>query len=113
MKSRCVASCIDVGCAFASTSRWCPGSDFGPTSCSRASGSLGCFWHRCPVDGVRPQTNSEYWEAKLDRNVERDRRNAQALAEAGWDLVVVWEHEDLVAAADRIEALVRGRASRP
>jgi DNA mismatch endonuclease, patch repair protein len=74
---------------------------------------LGCFWHRCPVDGVRPQTNSEYWEAKLDRNVERDRRNAQALAEAGWDLVVVWEHEDLVAAADRIEALVRGRASRP
>lgn len=71
---------------------------------------LGCFWHRCPVDGVMPQTNSKYWTAKLERNVERDRRNAKALAAAGWQLVVVWEHEDRVAAADRIEALVRGAA---
>lgn len=68
---------------------------------------LGCFWHRCPVDGVSPRTNSEYWEAKLERNVQRDRRNAAALAAAGWQLIVVWEHEDPVIAADRIEALVR------
>lgn len=71
---------------------------------------LGCFWHRCPMDGVSPRTNSEYWQAKLDRNVERDQRNASQLAEAGWRLVVVWEHEDTVLAADRIEALVRGTA---
>jgi DNA mismatch endonuclease, patch repair protein len=68
---------------------------------------LGCFWHRCPVHGVSPTTNAEYWQAKLDRNVDRDRRNAAALAAAGWQLVVVWEHEDPVEAADRIEQLVR------
>lgn len=70
---------------------------------------FGCFWHRCPVDGTSPRTNSEYWEAKLNRNVERDRRNAEALAQAGWTLVIVWEHEDPVDAADRIEALARAQ----
>jgi DNA mismatch endonuclease (patch repair protein) len=74
---------------------------------------LGCFWHSCPVDGVTPRTNPGYWRAKLQRNIERDRRNARALADAGWKLVVVWEHEDRVAAADRIEALVRRASSRP
>jgi DNA mismatch endonuclease, patch repair protein len=74
---------------------------------------LGCFWHRCPVDGVTPRTNAGYWSAKLERNVLRDQRNANAVADAGWQLIVVWEHEDLVAAADRIETLVRGAAARP
>lgn len=69
---------------------------------------LGCFWHGCPVDGVKPRTNSDYWRAKLARNVQRDQRNARAVADAGWRLVVVWEHEDRVAAADRIEMMVRG-----
>lgn len=68
---------------------------------------LGCFWHRCPVDGVTPATNAAYWQAKLDRNVERDRRNAAALAAAGWQLMAVWEHEDPAEAAGRIEAVVR------
>jgi DNA mismatch endonuclease (patch repair protein) len=68
---------------------------------------LGCFWHSCPVDGVTPRTNSDYWRAKLARNVERDQRNARMVAEAGWQLVVVWEHEDPVVAADRIETIVR------
>jgi len=72
---------------------------------------LGCFWHRCPVDGVTPRTNSDYWRAKLARNVERDQRNARAVAEAGWRLIVVWEHEDTVVAADRIETLVRRAAA--
>ncbi|MEW6581290.1 MAG: very short patch repair endonuclease [Actinomycetota bacterium] len=73
---------------------------------------LGCFWHRCPVDGVTPSTNTEYWQAKLERNVERDRRNATALADAGWELVVVWEHEDPISAAERIEDLIRSRVPR-
>lgn len=74
---------------------------------------LGCFWHRCPVDGVSPRTNSDYWQAKLDRNVERDRRNARELAAAGWQLVIVWEHEDPGIAADRIARLVRGAVDAP
>jgi DNA mismatch endonuclease (patch repair protein) len=72
---------------------------------------MGCLWHRCPVCQIgAPRTNAEYWRAKLERNVERDRRNADALAHAGWALIVVWEHEDPVGAADRVEALVRERA---
>lgn len=34
----------------------------------------GCFWHQhpgCPASS-RPKTNTEYWDKKLDRNVERD-----------------------------------------
>lgn len=73
---------------------------------------MGCFWHRCPLDGVMPTTNADYWLPKLERNVQRDRRNAEAVAAAGWQLVVVWEHEDPMGAADRIEALVRGAAAR-
>jgi DNA mismatch endonuclease (patch repair protein) len=73
---------------------------------------LGCFWHCCPIDGVMPRTNADYWQAKLERNVVRDRRNAAALGAAGWSLLVVWEHEDRVEAADRIEAALRGGMSR-
>jgi DNA mismatch endonuclease (patch repair protein) len=69
---------------------------------------LGCFWHLCPDHGVRPRTNTDYWDAKIQRNVERDHRNAAALRAAGWKLIFVWEHEDPVEAAGRIEAAVRG-----
>jgi G:T-mismatch repair DNA endonuclease (very short patch repair protein) len=33
--------------------------------------------------GTRPRTNSDYWTAKLDRNVARDRRNDEVLSSAG------------------------------
>lgn len=66
----------------------------------------GCFWHLCPLDAVLPKSNLDYWLPKLQRNVERDRRNEAALAEAGWKLIAVWEHDDLIAAADRIEFAV-------
>jgi DNA mismatch endonuclease, patch repair protein len=51
---------------------------------------------------------ADYWRAKFDRNVARDRQNDAALAAAGWTVVRVWEHEDPRLAADRvIEALRR------
>ncbi|MDP9223223.1 MAG: very short patch repair endonuclease [Actinomycetota bacterium] len=67
----------------------------------------GCFWHLCPADAVLPKSNLDYWLPKLARNVERDRRNERALADAGWMLVVVWEHDDVIEAAHWIEELVR------
>jgi DNA mismatch endonuclease, patch repair protein len=67
----------------------------------------GCFWHLCPDDAVLPKSNLDYWLPKLKRNVERDRRNEAALAEADWNLIVVWEHDDLMGAADEIEKAVR------
>ena len=66
----------------------------------------GCFWHRCPEHGTRPRTNADWWQAKLDRNVQRDRRVESALADAGWTVVRVWEHEPPTVAADRLAALL-------
>jgi DNA mismatch endonuclease (patch repair protein) len=55
----------------------------------------GCFWHShdgCP-QATKPKTRSDYWSAKLARNVERDARAAAALRDMGWKLLVLWECE--------------------
>jgi DNA mismatch endonuclease Vsr len=54
----------------------------------------GCFWHGCPYCKRKlPQTNREYWERKIGRNIERDNRNTEALQRDGWRVVRIWEHE--------------------
>jgi DNA mismatch endonuclease, patch repair protein len=63
----------------------------------------GCFWHRCPEHAASPTRNAEYWEAKFRLNVERDRRHDQALADAGWTVLRIWEHDAPGAAADLVE----------
>ncbi len=68
----------------------------------------GCFWHGCPEHGTQPRSNSAWWTTKLSANQARDRDTDRVLAEAGWTVVRVWEHEDPAAAADRVRALVRG-----
>jgi DNA mismatch endonuclease (patch repair protein) len=72
----------------------------------------GCFWHSCPMHATRPVHNAGWWEDKLRRNVERDRATDRALIEAGWHVIRIWEHEDPVAAADKVEAAVYGRRSK-
>jgi DNA mismatch endonuclease (patch repair protein) len=55
----------------------------------------GCFWHmhsNCKRS-VLPQTNSEYWLPKLEKNRERDRVVKIALEQAGWNVIVIWECE--------------------
>lgn len=69
----------------------------------------GCFWHRCPEHGTQPKSNGPWWTEKLDDNVKRDRETIQALVSAGWIPLVVWEHERVEDAADRIERLVAER----
>lgn len=66
----------------------------------------GCFWHRCPQHAVFPTANAEYWRAKFERNVQRDRRNDTIFAAAGWTVVRVWEHESASDAAKRVAAAV-------
>jgi DNA mismatch endonuclease (patch repair protein) len=55
----------------------------------------GCFWHGhdCPRGARIPATNTDYWLAKIGRNVARDARAMDELANAGWRPVVVWECE--------------------
>ncbi|WP_028476086.1 very short patch repair endonuclease [Nocardia sp. CNY236] len=64
----------------------------------------GCFWHRCPQHATAPKNNAEWWAAKLAGNVARDRATDAALLAAGWLVVRVWEHEDPISAADRVQA---------
>lgn len=45
----------------------------------------------------------------MEINVARDRRNDAALADAGWLVVRVWEHEDTDVASERVAILVRQR----
>ena len=55
----------------------------------------GCFWHR--HEGCRlastPKTRQEFWEAKFQSNVARDRRVARQLELNEWKVVVIWECE--------------------
>ena len=54
----------------------------------------GCFWHRCPhCHPSVPKRNTEFWEAKFRRNVERDRAAVAALEDAGWTVIIIWECE--------------------
>jgi len=62
----------------------------------------GCFWHGCPEHHTKAATNAEYWAEKVRRNRERDAETDRILAEAGWTVIRVWEHEDPIASARRI-----------
>ena len=62
----------------------------------------GCFWHghNVPLPIVEnsecckiPQTNREFWVAKIRRNKERDNEDQKKLAEMGWHCITVWECE--------------------
>jgi DNA mismatch endonuclease (patch repair protein) len=70
----------------------------------------GCFWHVCPEHGREPTSNEWYWTPKLRRNVERDRQADQALLQAGWLVLRIWEHEAIDEAAERVQAAVLCRS---
>ena len=38
-----------------------------------------------------PASNRDYWEKKIARNKERDRRNKAALKRMGWNVMTIWE----------------------
>lgn len=69
----------------------------------------GCYWHGCPLHATQPKHNAQWWRAKLEANVGRDRDTDARLAEGGWVSVRIWEHEDAEHAADTVVAIVRAR----
>jgi DNA mismatch endonuclease (patch repair protein) len=73
----------------------------------------GCYWHGCPAHHRLPAANRDYWTAKVEKNKARDADMERILAEAGWRLIVVWEHEDPTEAATQIATVVRGRRPDP
>ncbi|MEI9982060.1 MAG: DNA mismatch endonuclease Vsr [Aliidongia sp.] len=63
----------------------------------------GCFWHR--HDGCKkathPKSREDFWQAKFERNVERDRRVLFELGAHGWRTLVIWQCETNDTAAIR------------
>ncbi len=57
----------------------------------------GCFWlgHEDPecIDGRMPKSNLDYRRPKLDRSKHRDAASCSALAQLGWEVLIVWESE--------------------
>ena len=55
----------------------------------------GCFWHghQGCKDFRYPKTRTEWWKAKIDGNVARDKDRILKLQEMGWQVLVIWECE--------------------
>lgn len=74
----------------------------------------GAFWHGHP-SAFKEGKSGSYWDAKIKRNMERDRAADAALREMGWSVLRFWDFDvrrDLQACADAVEgALSGGRGS--
>lgn len=71
----------------------------------------GCFWHQhkdC-YKSLRPKTNIDFWNKKLDRNVQRDQENKKLLENLGWKVIIVWEcqiYDNISDIMDNIERVL-------
>lgn len=52
----------------------------------------GAFWHGHP-SRHKPGRSGAYWDEKIAKNVERDRRVDAELKAAGWSVLRVWDFE--------------------
>lgn len=53
----------------------------------------GCFWHRhigCKY-AYMPKSRITFWKTKFKENLDRDKKNKQALNKAGWKIITIWE----------------------
>lgn len=52
----------------------------------------GCFWHRhgCALT-TTPESRRDFWLAKFQNNVSRDKHNIESLLEQFWRVMIVWE----------------------
>jgi len=69
----------------------------------------GDFWHgrnwRQRKKKLKKGSNAGYWIAKIQANIDRDRRQEEELSEADWTVVRLWETDvldDPAAAAEQI-----------
>jgi len=55
----------------------------------------GEFWHgyNWEEKKKRISNNKEYWIKKIERNMERDRKNVEKLQNMGFYVIRFWEHE--------------------
>jgi DNA mismatch endonuclease (patch repair protein) len=53
----------------------------------------GCFWHKCPIDFIRPKSKNDYWDKKIKNNVKRDKKINLKLKTEKVRVLRFWEHE--------------------
>lgn len=54
----------------------------------------GCFWHGHHCKAAKlPETNKEFWENKINYNIERDKNNQLVLRKLGWKIIIIWQCE--------------------
>jgi DNA mismatch endonuclease (patch repair protein) len=57
----------------------------------------GDFWHGRDWESRRRKllagSNPDYWVAKIERNIERDRETTSRLESMGWTVLRIWESE--------------------
>lgn len=67
----------------------------------------GCFWHGHDCKAGRiPKSNSEFWEAKIEKTKARDQKTQENLNAAGWKVIVLWECEIMDPRSGRLLELV-------
>lgn len=73
----------------------------------------GAFWHGHP-SRHKPGRSGRYWDEKIAGNVARDNRVTQALEEAGWVVLRIWDFEirkDLESVVKKIETILRSQVT--
>jgi DNA (cytosine-5)-methyltransferase 1 len=71
----------------------------------------GCFWHGCPKHSRPTKSHTKWWGDKIARNKGRDVETVRLWEEAGWKVVIFWEHEDPEDVARHLEEVVAERRS--
>ena len=71
----------------------------------------GAFWHGHPSKFWIGRSGP-YWDAKIARNMERDRRVSAELEMLGWTVLRVWDFEIEQALADTVAAIQSAATAR-
>ena len=53
----------------------------------------GCFWHghKGCKKAELPQTRTDWWQKKINTNIEGDNNNYMQLKALGWHIIIIWE----------------------
>lgn len=69
----------------------------------------GEFWHGHPTRAKIPETNREFWEKKIARNVKRDQNVNQVLREKNWQVVRIWQKDLTEQPKIQVRKILRAR----
>lgn len=54
----------------------------------------GCFWHgHTCKKASRPTSNIDFWNSKIQKNIERDKEVEKELIKSGWKVIIIWDCE--------------------